>query len=125
MAKILIADDSAFMRTVLKNILIKAGFTNILEAKDGVEAVEKYDNENPDILLLDIIMPNLDGLGVLQKLRFKKANVIVVSAVGQEKMVNEAKSLGAIDFIIKPFDADNVVQAVKKILGKYSDSKTK
>ncbi|KKP69312.1 two-component system response regulator [candidate division CPR3 bacterium GWF2_35_18] len=118
MAKILIADDSAFMRTVLKNILMKAGFNTILEAKDGLEAVEKYESENPDILLLDIIMPNLDGLGVLQKLRFKKANVIVVSAVGQEKMVNEAKSLGAIDFIIKPFDADNVVQAVKKILGK-------
>ena len=116
MAKILIADDSAFMRTVLKNILTKAGYSDIIEAKDGNEALEKYSEENPDVLLLDIIMPNLDGLGVLQGLRFKKAKVIVVSAVGQEKMVNEAKSLGAADFIVKPFDADNVVDAVGAVL---------
>lgn len=106
------------MRTVLKNILIKAGYTNILEAKDGIEALEIYNSEKPDVLLLDIIMPNLDGLGVLKQLRFKKANIIVVSAVGQEKMINEAKGLGAIDFIIKPFDSNNVVQAVSKVLGK-------
>ena len=116
MAKILIADDSAFMRTVLKNILNKEGYTDIIEAKDGNEAVSQYEEFNPDVLLLDIVMPNLDGLGVLKALRFKKINAIIVSAVGQDKMIEEARELGAKDFIIKPFDADNVIQSVKKLL---------
>ena len=118
MAKILIADDSAFMRTVLKNILIKAGYKDIIEAKDGEEAIQKFDEEKPDILLLDIIMPRLDGIEVLKSLRFKDAKVIVISAVGQNKMQDQAREMGAVEFIIKPFDNNNVIQAVKKTLEK-------
>lgn len=121
MAKILIVDDSAFMRTVLKNILVKAGWDDLIEAKDGKEALEKFKTENPDVILLDIIMPELDGLGVLRELRFKKVKVIVISAVGQEKMISEAKELGADDFIVKPFEAENVIKSVKKVLQNKSE----
>ncbi|OIN93201.1 two-component system response regulator [bacterium CG1_02_42_9] len=117
MAKILIADDSAFMRSVLKNILAKEGYNDTIEAVDGVDALKKIEEEKADLLLLDIIMPNLDGIGVLKKIPAGKIKAIVISAVGQEKMMNEAKSLGAVDFIIKPFDAENVLEAVKKVLG--------
>ena len=116
MAKILIADDSAFMRTVLKNILVKAGYTEIVEAKDGNDALEKIKLEHPDVILLDIIMPNLDGLEVLKALRFKQVKIIVISAVGQDKMIQQAKDLGAANFIIKPFEAENVIEAVKDII---------
>lgn len=104
------------MRTVLKNILAKSGYSNIIEAKDGNEALQKIEQEKPDVVLLDIIMPGLDGLGVLKSLRFKQAKVIIISAVGQEKMISQAKELGASDFIIKPFESENVVKAVKKLL---------
>jgi len=97
MAKILIADDSAFMRSVLKNILAKEGYNDTIEAVDGVDALKKIEEEKADLLLLDIIMPNLDGIGVLKKIPAGKIKVIVISAVGQEKMMNEAKSLGAVD----------------------------
>ena len=115
-SKILIADDSAFMRTVLKNILFKEGFEDLVEAKDGNEALEKFEKEKPDLILLDIIMPGLDGIGVLKALRFKAVKVIVISAVGQEKMMEEARTLGAKKFIIKPFEAKNVIDAVKGVL---------
>jgi len=116
MAKILIADDSAFMRSVLRNILAKEGFADVEEAIDGEDALKKIENGAFDLLLLDIVMPNLDGIGVLKRLPFNKVKVIVISAVGQEKMMNDAKEAGAADFIIKPFEAENVLEAVKKIL---------
>lgn len=116
MAKILIADDSQFMRTQVKDILTEAGYNELVEASDGKEALEMYESEKPDLVLLDIIMPDVDGIAVLKKIG-KEAKIVVVSAVGQEKMVDEAKELGALDYIVKPFDVEQVLEAVKKVLG--------
>lgn len=115
MAKILIADDSQFMRTSLKDILKKESH-EIIESADGKEAIEKFEADKPDLVLLDIIMPEVDGMEVLKKIG-KKAKIIVISAVGQEKMVNEAKELGALDYIVKPFKNEKVLEIVKKVLG--------
>lgn len=111
--KILIADDSQFMRKVLKDILVPEGY-ELIEAEDGKGTLEKFEQEKPDLVLLDIIMPEVDGIEVLKKIG-KSAKVIVVSAVGQEKMVEEAKQLGALDYIVKPFDNDKVLEAVRKV----------
>ena len=118
-AKIQLSDDSSFMRKILKDILTEMGFTNFVEAETGKQAVEKLSAEKPDLLLLDIIMPELDGIGVLTKL--KELNLptktIVVSAVGQDDMIKEAQSLGAVGYIVKPFDKEKVVAEVNKVLG--------
>jgi len=117
--KILIVDDAEFMRQVIRGVVEPEGY-NIIEAQDGKEALEKINTENPDLVLLDIIMPEVDGIGVLKEIA-GKTNVIVVSAVGQEAMINEAKRLGALDYIVKPFDAeedkDKILQSIKKALG--------
>jgi two-component system, chemotaxis family, chemotaxis protein CheY len=115
MSKVLIAEDSQFMRNVLKDILKESNISEIIEAENGKEALEKFEEKKPDLVLLDIIMPELDGIAVLKKIG-KTANVIVVSAVGQEKMVEEAKELGAKDYLVKPFDNIKVKEAVKKAL---------
>jgi len=115
MSKILIAEDSQFMRNVLKDILKEAGFEDVVEAENGQQALEKYDSEKPDLVLLDIIMPEVDGIEVLKKIG-KEAKIIVVSAVGQEKMLKEAKGLGALDYIVKPFDNQKVIEVVKKTI---------
>jgi two-component system, chemotaxis family, chemotaxis protein CheY len=104
MKKILIADDASFMRSVIKDLLAPLGHT-LIEAVNGKEALEKIVAEKPDLVLLDIIMPELDGVGVLQKIR-TTVPVIVISAVGQSKMVDEAKRLGARDYIVKPLDVE-------------------
>jgi len=115
-AKILIADDSAFMRKVLIDILQGAGITKISEAENGKQAVEKAEAEKPDLLLLDIIMPEMDGIEVLKKIG-KTTKVIIISAVGQEGIIEEAKSYGALGFIVKPFDNQKVEEEVKKVIG--------
>jgi two-component system, chemotaxis family, chemotaxis protein CheY len=112
--KILIAEDSQFMRGILKDILETAGY-ELIETKNGKEALDAFEKENPDLILLDMIMPEIDGVEVLKKIG-TKANIIVVSAVGQEKMVEEAKGLGAKDYIIKPFDDAKVLETVKRVL---------
>ena len=114
--KILIADDSQFMRKVLKDILHGAGYTDLVECGDGKECMAKYASEKPDLILLDIIMPEMDGMEVLKKIGHE-AKIVVISAVGQEKMTEEAKGLGALDYIVKPFDNDKVLELVKKVLG--------
>lgn len=113
--KILIAEDSQFMRGVLKDIFKEEGY-ELVEAQDGKEALDKFEKEKPDLVLLDIIMPEADGIEVLKNIG-KKAKVIVISAVGQEKMVEEAKELGALDYIVKPFDNEKVLETVKKVIG--------
>lgn len=113
--KILIAEDSQFMRGVLKDIFKEEGY-ELVEAQDGKEALDKFEKEKPDLVLLDIIMPEVDGIEVLKNIG-KKAKVIVISAVGQEKMVEEAKELGALDYIVKPFDNEKVLETVKKVIG--------
>jgi len=115
MAKILVADDSQFMRTTLKDILTEDGH-EVIEAADGKEALEQFEAEKPDLILLDIIMPEVDGMEVLKKIG-KTAKIIVISAVGQEKMVDDAKELGALDYIVKPFDNKKVLEVVKRTIG--------
>ena len=118
MAKILITDDAAFMRMMLKDILTKEGHT-IEEAANGEEMLRKYDEFHPDLVTLDITMPVMDGLAAIKALRvkYKDAKVIMCSAMGQQAMVVEAIQSGARDFIVKPFQRDRVIEALKKALG--------
>ena len=113
MAKILIVDDAAFMRMMLKDILTKGGFEIAGEAADGVEAVAKYNELKPDLVTLDITIPNKDGIQAIDP----SANVIMCSAMGQQSMVIEAIQSGAKDFIVKPFQADRVLESIRKVLG--------
>lgn len=114
--KIMTADDSAFMRKILIDILNGAGYTTIIEAENGVQAIEKFHSEKPDLVLLDIIMPEKDGLEVVKTIG-KEANVIMVSAVGQESIIKDAMTFGAKGFIVKPFEKDKVVAEIKRVLG--------
>lgn len=116
MAKILLADDSAFMRKVLSDILAKNGFTELTEAENGTQAIEKYDAGKPDLVLLDVIMPETDGIAVLKNIVPKGASAIIISAVGQDDMINQAKEAGAKGYIVKPFDEAQVMTEVKKII---------
>jgi two-component system chemotaxis response regulator CheY len=110
MARILVVDDNAFMRTNLKNVLTKAGFEVVAEAADGQAAVTTYQEAKPDLVTLDITMPNMDGVEALKVLRSidPAARIVMVSAMGQEALVVEAITSGAADFVVKPFEADLV-----------------
>lgn len=117
--KIMLVDDAAFMRMTIKNCLTKAGYTNLVEASDGQVAFETYQKEHPDLVIMDITMPNMDGIQALQAIKQVDpgAKVVMCSAMGQEAMVVEAIQLGALDFIVKPFKPDRILQTVTKILG--------
>ena len=119
MAKIMLVDDAAFMRMMEKDALVKNGYTDIYEASDGAEAVEKYDELKPDLVIMDITMPNMDCLEALKAIRAKDANALVVmcSAMGQEAMVIDALKSGAKDFIVKPFKPDRLIKAVSTLIG--------
>lgn len=120
MAKnILICDDAAFMRMMIKDILTKNGYNIAGEAENGLKAVEKYNETKPDLVLMDITMPEMDGIESLKAIRAKDPNacVIMCSAMGQQAMVIEAIQSGAKDFIVKPFQAERVLEAVKKVVG--------
>lgn len=119
MVKIMLVDDAAFMRMMIKNALAQNGYSDFIEAQDGVEAVKKYEEEKPDIVIMDITMPNMDGLQALKKIRENdsSAKIVMCTAMGQESMVVDAIKSGAKDFIVKPFNADRIVQTVKSILG--------
>lgn len=120
MAKnILICDDAAFMRMMIKDILTKNGYNVVGEAENGAKAVEKYNEVKPDLVLMDITMPEMDGIQALKKIKESdpKAMVIMCSAMGQQAMVIESIQSGAKDFIVKPFQADRVLEAVKKVVG--------
>lgn len=117
--KILLVDDSVFMRNVLKNILTTEGFDTFIEAGNGLEAVDMIQKEGPGLVLLDLIMPEMGGIDVLKKCS-GKSKFIVISAVGQEKIIQEATSLGAASYVIKPFDISQVVGEVKKVLSASS-----
>lgn len=119
MSKILIADDAAFMRMMVKDSLTKNGYTDIVEAADGDIACKLYESENPDLVILDITMPNKTGIEALRDIKASNpsAKVIMCSAMGQEAMVVEAIKLGALDFIVKPFKPERIIQAVTKVLG--------
>ena len=120
MAKnILICDDAAFMRMMIKDILTKNGYNVVGEAENGLKAVEKYSETKPDLVLMDITMPEMDGIQALKKIKEldSGATVIMCSAMGQQAMVIESIQAGAKDFIVKPFQADRVLEAVKKVVG--------
>lgn len=114
--KILIVDDAVFMRIKLKDILEKNGYEVAGEAQNGQEAFEKYQSVKPDLVTMDITMPDVDGIQALKMIRQfdSKAKVIMCSAMGQQGMVMDAIRAGAIDFIVKPFDTERVIKAVDK-----------
>ena len=117
MVKILIADDALFMRITLGDMLRGAGY-EVCEAKNGSEMLEVYEREQPDLIMLDITMPELDGLNALKALKKKypKVKVIMCSAMGQRAMVLDALQSGAHDFIVKPFEKSKVFESIKKVL---------
>ena len=120
MAKsILICDDAAFMRMMIKDILTKDGYDIAGEAENGKVAIDKYLETKPDLVLMDITMPEMDGIQALKKIKEADpdANVIMCSAMGQQAMVIESIQSGAKDFIVKPFQSDRVIEAVKKAVG--------
>jgi two-component system chemotaxis response regulator CheY len=117
MPKIMVVDDSAFMRMRCSKMLIDNGF-EVVEAVDGNEAVSKYKEAKPDAVLLDITMPNLDGIGALKELLAfdPGARIAMCTAMGQQSIVMEALKSGARDFVVKPFEGERVLAAVKRIL---------
>ena len=116
--RVLIVDDAIFMRMKLKDILEKNGFQVVAEAQNGIEAIEKYKSERPDLVTMDITMPEMDGVTALKAIKQvdPAAKVIMCSAMGQQSMVMDAIQAGALDFIVKPFDNDRVVQSLNKAI---------
>lgn len=117
MKRILIVDDAAFMRMMLKDILTKNGYEIAGEAVNGKEAVEQYEALQPDIVTMDITMPQVDGIQGLKliKAKYPDAKIVMCSAMGQQAMVVDAINAGACDFIVKPFQPDRVLEALRKI----------
>lgn len=118
MARIFIVDDAKFMRITLSNILTKANHEVVGEAENGKAAVEMFRELKPDLVLMDITMPEMSGLEAVKMIRreFPDAKVIMCSAMGQQKMVVEAIETGAKDFIVKPFDESRVLEAINRVL---------
>ena len=116
--RILITDDAQFMRVTLKNILTQHGYEVVGEAENGVEAVKLYSELKPDLVTMDITMPEMDGIEALKQIRAADGNAIVVmcTAMGQKRMVVEAIQAGAKDFIVKPFKPERVIEAIDKLL---------
>ena len=117
MAKVLVVDDSEFMRKVLRNIL-EAGGYKVIEARNANEAIERFSKEGADVITMDIVMPDQDGIEAVKRL--KEANqgvkIIMVSALGHQRTVMRSLEAGAVDFIIKPFTADDVLESVNAVL---------
>lgn len=113
---ILIADDSKFLRNLIKDILHEEGFQVFFEAADGIKAISLYKERSPDVVLLDLTMPNLDGIDALKSIinYDPTANVIICSAMGQNRLITEALNSGAKDFIIKPY-FNELVPAIRKL----------
>ena len=113
---VLVVDDAAFMRMMIKDILSKNGYEVVGEAENGVQAVEKYKELEPDLVTMDITMPEMDGIDALKEIKEinPDATIIMCSAMGQQAMVIDAIQAGAKDFIVKPFQADRVIEAINK-----------
>ncbi|MCK4601280.1 MAG: response regulator [Phycisphaerae bacterium] len=116
--RVLVVDDLPFMRSLLRDILTGAGMTVVAEAEDGRQALIAYLASEPDIVLLDIVMPVMDGLTALRKLRIldRRARVVMCSALGEQEMIVRAIQFGARDFVVKPFRPERVVSAISKVI---------
>jgi two-component system chemotaxis response regulator CheY len=117
-AKVLVVDDAAFMRMMIKDILRKGGYEVIGEAEDGIKALDKYKELHPDLVTMDITMPDMDGITAVREIRKVDPNALIImcSAMGQQAMVIDAIQAGAKDFVVKPFQPERVLEAVKKVL---------
>lgn len=115
---IMIVDDLAFIKLLLKDLIEKAGFRVVGEASDGEEAIDMYQDKKPDLMLLDITMPKMDGITALKKILAldPDAKIIMCSALGQQRLIVQAIQLGAKDFIVKPFRPERVISSIKKAL---------
>lgn len=118
MNKILIADDASFMRLMISEILARKNLRNIIEAENGLQAVERFKTDQPELTIMDITMPELNGLDAMEEILKinPSAKVIICSAVANESMVIEALRRGALDFLVKPFRPDELLRAVQKHL---------
>ncbi|HHW43746.1 response regulator [Desulfofundulus thermobenzoicus] len=118
--KILVVDDAAFMRMMIKNIITKNGYEVAGEAENGKEAVKMYAELKPDLVTMDITMPEMDGIDAVKAIRAidPNANIIMCSAMGQQAMVMDAIQAGAKDFIVKPFQQDRILQAIERVLSR-------
>ncbi|WP_010093257.1 response regulator [Ornithinibacillus scapharcae] len=118
MARILIVDDAKFMRTTMQAILTKDNHEIVGEAENGLEAVSLYKDKNPDLVIMDITMPVMNGIDAIKEImkHDENANIIVCSAMGHQKVVVDAIELGAKEFIVKPFDEHRVLEAVGRVL---------
>ncbi|WZL74854.1 response regulator [Clostridiaceae bacterium 35-E11] len=116
---ILVVDDAAFMRMMIKDVLTKYGYEILGEAENGAKAIEKYKELKPELIIMDITMPEVDGIQAVKEIKKidPNAKIVMCSAMGQQAMVIEAIQAGASDFIVKPFQADRVIEAVKKVVG--------
>lgn len=120
MKRVLIVDDAAFMRMMIKNIITKNGYEVVGEAENGVVAVDLYKQLKPDLVTMDITMPEMDGIAGVRAIKAvdPSANIIMVSAMGQQAMVMEAIQAGAKDFIVKPFQQERILQAMERVLAR-------
>lgn len=119
MCRILITDDAAFMRTMVKSVLVKEGFEVAGEASNGNECVQMFKELKPDICLLDITMPQKDGIQAVKEIMEidPNAKIIMISALGHQNKIIEALEAGAKDFIVKPFEGQRVIEAIKRLQG--------
>lgn len=117
--RVLVVDDALFMRTVLKAMLTKNGYEVVGEAENGERAVARYQELSPDIVTMDITMPEMDGITAVKEIKKldAKAKIIVCSAMGQQPMILEAVKAGAVDFIVKPFQEDRVIASIERVAG--------
>lgn len=116
---VLVCDDAIFMRAMIGDILRQAGFDVIGEAETGVQAVEKYRELKPDLVTMDIVMPDMGGIDAVRAIiaEFPNAQILMCSAMGQQALVVEAVQAGARDFVVKPFQPSRVLEAVQRVLG--------
>jgi two-component system chemotaxis response regulator CheY len=117
--RVLVVDDAAFMRMMIKDILSKNGYEIVGEAENGAKAIERYVELKPDLTTMDITMPEKDGISAVKEIKQMDPNakIIMCSAMGQQAMVIDAIRSGARDFIVKPFQPDRVLEAVRKVVG--------
>lgn len=117
--RVLIVDDALFMRTMLKDIFTGAGWQVVADAQNGTEALEEYQRHSPDLVTLDIVMPEMGGIEALKKILHEdsRAQIVVCSALGQKKLIYEAIQAGAKDFIVKPFQEQQVLEVAERVAG--------